>query len=59
MQFNSHKAYSKNDLEVENQKLVEKYFSNVAEINYPSLLFFQIDDKKVIDHVTSPKNRTV
>lgn len=51
MQFNSHKAYSKNDLDVENQKLVEKYFSDAKQINYPSLLFFQIDDKGVIDHI--------
>jgi hypothetical protein len=50
-QFNSHKIFSKNDLEIENQKLVEKYFSNVGDINYPSLLFFQIDRENIIDHL--------
>jgi len=35
----------------ENQKLIEKFFEDVADINYPSLLFFQIDDEKISDHL--------
>ena len=40
---------TKNQLKDENQKLVEKYFSDVGDINYPSLLFFQIDNEKILD----------
>lgn len=49
LQLNAHKAYTKNELPVENNKLREKYFKDISEINYPSLLFFQIDNEKILD----------
>jgi hypothetical protein len=51
IQLHSHKVYSKEELARENQKLIEKFFEDVADINYPSLLFFQIDDEKISDHL--------
>ncbi|MBN8693056.1 MAG: hypothetical protein J0L69_07645 [Bacteroidetes bacterium] len=51
IQLHSHKVYSKEELPKENQKLIEKFFKDVADINYPSLLFFQIDDEKISDHL--------